>query len=1583
MLGQIADVTDQGEFAPGSTATNSATDIEAGGVAPIPVSDAQAGEDGILGTADDPLTGDGRKTESSPSQADGGAGNEGGSSDETPDPSTGGEDALNQAALLSGIILASADAASTPNPDSDPSATGDDPAASAAGDTTSNTADSPAAASNAGASSGDPILSTFSDNAPKPGPDPSASNADPTIGSTFVGNGPNPDLDPSVPKTSPVLPDTSAATTSAIDSSGAVSNAGPASPPGGTDNHAADLSPLGILSVGPAIDNIGSGTGDTTDGTEKQPATGTAPSAAVEPTMSPPAAEPDAPKAENAAAASSNPEDAPHTSAGLHINLIPDANNVNAPAGWDAVIHEAAAIIEQNFSDPVTVNLRYGYASFRNVVDSSLIGSGSAYANTDNGTTGNYNTVTGWLLGDRTTTDDFNSYNALPDSSSSFPGGANNFYVANAQLRALGQLGNNSTIDGSAAFGTGISLTNLLPVALHELTHAMGRITQFYSPGTTPVIADWYRYDSAGHFQWSENSSSASPSYFSIDAGATDIADFGQTSDYSDFLNGGVQGGVDPFNEFYNSGTLDSLTTADIREMDALGFNRVDDYVENYTTTGTVGVNSSASGNLEVAGDRDWFAVTLFAGVQYLIDEQGSPTGSGTLSDTYLRLYDGSGTTQLASDDDSGVGFNSRLSYTPGSTGTYYVAAGSFGDSYSGTYTVSVHTDDYAADTGVVGSVAVNGSATGIINYAGDHDWFAVSLTAGVQYLIDEQGSPTGSGTLSDTYMQLYDGSGTLIATDDDSGVGFNSRLSYTPGTTGTYYVSAEAFGANTGTYTVSVHTDDFAADTGALTGTVAVNGTATGSINYAGDRDWFSVTLTAGVRYMFDEQGSPTGAGTLSDSLMRLYDGSGTTQLASDDDSGAGFNSRFVYTPVSTGTYYVSAEAFGSNTGTYTVGVHTDDFASDTGAFTGVVALGGVATGNLDFTGDHDWFAASLTAGVQYTFDLLGQSVGAGTLPDPFMQLFDGTGTFITSNDDGGGNLNSRIVYTPSTTGTYFVDAGAFANAYTGTYELIATFPGVTINGTAGNDLIDSTHTPGGQPFAGIGNDTINGNAGNDTLNGGPGADMMSGGLGNDTYIVDLLGDQAIENPGEGTDTVNASISFTLGANVEKLTLTGAASINGTGNSLANTITGNAAANILTGLDGNDTLNGGAGADTMYGGVGNDTYTVDNAGDQANENPAEGTDLVNASVSFTLGANVENLTLTGAASINGTGNSLNNVITGNAAANILTGLDGNDTLGGGAGADTMYGGLGNDTYIVDNVSDQANENPGEGTDLVNASVSFTLGANVENLTLTGAAAINGTGNTLNNAITGNAAANILTGLDGNDTLGGGAGADTMIGGLGNDTYTVDNAGDQANENPGEGTDLVNASISFTLGANVENLTLTGAASINGTGNALGNLITGNAAANILTGLDGNDTLGGGAGADTMNGGLGDDTYTVDNAGDQANENASAGTDLVNASVSFTLGANVENLTLTGAGANSGTGNALDNVITGNAAANNLSGLGGNDTLNGGAGADTMNGGLGNDTYTVDNAGDQAVENASAGTDLVNASVAFTLGANV
>jgi Ca2+-binding RTX toxin-like protein len=261
----------------------------------------------------------------------------------------------------------------------------------------------------------------------------------------------------------------------------------------------------------------------------------------------------------------------------------------------------------------------------------------------------------------------------------------------------------------------------------------------------------------------------------------------------------------------------------------------------------------------------------------------------------------------------------------------------------------------------------------------------------------------------------------------------------------------------------------------------------------------------------------------------------------------------------------------------------------------------------------------------------------------------------------------------------------------------------------------------------------------------------------------------------------VLTTVDYTLGANVENLTLLGTSNLNGTGNALNNSLLGNAGDKGLYGLDGNDTLSsdggndtldGGTGADKMAGGTGNDAYYVDNVGDVVVENAAAGSDRVLATVDYTLSANVEKLTLLGSANLNGTGNILDNNLTGNSGNNMLLGLDGNDTisgnggndtLDGGTGADKMAGGTGNDAYYVDNVGDVIVEDAGSDIDRVRTTVSYTLGNYVENLTLLGAANLNGTGNELANSISGNSGDNVLTGGAGDDTIDGGIGADTFV----------------------------------------------------------------------------------------------------------------------------------------------------------------------------------------------------------------------------
>ncbi|WP_277970648.1 calcium-binding protein [Sphingomonas echinoides] len=423
-----------------------------------------------------------------------------------------------------------------------------------------------------------------------------------------------------------------------------------------------------------------------------------------------------------------------------------------------------------------------------------------------------------------------------------------------------------------------------------------------------------------------------------------------------------------------------------------------------------------------------------------------------------------------------------------------------------------------------------------------------------------------------------------------------------------------------------------------------------------------------------------------------------------------------------------------------------------------------------------------------------------------------------------------------------------------------------------------------------GAGQDRLVGGASDDVVDGGTGADTMVGGAGNDVYIVDDAGDVVTELASGGTDEVRTALaSYTLGDNLETLTYTGTAAFKGTGNALDN---------VITGGSGNDVLDGGVGADTMIGGAGNDTYVVDNAGDVVTEAADGGTDEIRTTLaSFTLGANLENLSYTGTTAFTGTGNALDNVITGGAGNDTLSGGagndrliggagndallggDGNDYLDGGAGSDKMTGGAGDDTYVVDTYADQVIELSNGGNDTVNTTLSmYMLSSDVENLRYLGSSNFIGMGSASANAMWGGAGNDYLWGGAGNDTLygnagddvlDGGAGADTLYGGAGNDTYLVDDVNDKVIELAGEGTnDVVRASVSYTLSDNVETLWLDGNAAIDGTGNTGANTITGNAAANVLRGGGGNDILRGGGGNDTLYGGTGDDQLFGDAGND-------------------------------------------------------------------------------------------------------------------
>ncbi|GLS31382.1 Ca2+-binding protein, RTX toxin-related [Mesorhizobium albiziae] len=522
--------------------------------------------------------------------------------------------------------------------------------------------------------------------------------------------------------------------------------------------------------------------------------------------------------------------------------------------------------------------------------------------------------------------------------------------------------------------------------------------------------------------------------------------------------------------------------------------------------------------------------------------------------------------------------------------------------------------------------------------------------------------------------------------------------------------------------------------------------------------------------------------------------------------------------------------------------------------------------------------------------------------------QVETGVGTGLFTNIAGATNAN----FTPGQAQVNrqvrvvanFLDNRGFAESVASAATIVV---GDLVTGLAGAEIIVGTEgqdnlsgAGGNDTISGLGgNDTLNGGDGDDTLDGGAGNDTMTGGNGNDTFVVDSALDVVNEGTGgaSGIDTVQTTLaSYTLSANLENLTKLGGGNFNGTGNNGANVLTGGTGNNTLNGLGGNDTLNGMGGSDTLNGGDGNDTL-----------NGGDGVDTLN-------------------------------------------GGNNDDVLDGGAGNDGMAGGAGNDTYIA-GTGDVIIENLNAGTDTVQTVLgNYTLGANVENLTKTGPGIFNGTGNALANIIIGGGLNDTLSGLAGDDRLDGGLGNDTMIGGADNDTYVVNAAGDVVTEAAGAGTDTVQTTLaSYTLSANLENLSYTGAGTFTGTGNGSGNVITGGGLNDSLNGLAGNDTL---------NGGNGDDTFLAQNADGNDAYNGGAGTDTLNmsavtgaTSVNFATGA------VTGAGTD--TINSVENVI-GGAGVNTF-------TASNTAGVvNTMTGGGGNDVFVF---GTNAAANGDVITD--------------
>jgi serralysin len=749
----------------------------------------------------------------------------------------------------------------------------------------------------------------------------------------------------------------------------------------------------------------------------------------------------------------------------------------------------------------------------------------------------------------------------------------------------------------------------------------------------------------------------------------------------------------------------------------------------NTTTQRTLGVGDTWSDAIELSTDQDWFRVFLVQGVTYHVSLDGS--GAAPLGDPLVRVLDGTGTVQLAIDDDSGDGLNSLLDITPTATGTYYISAQGFG-SFTGQYTLELTETDIepvrSRDNSIPGTsttavVTADGFVRGTLENRTtvdlgtgefvtlfDDDWYRVDVQAGQEY--NFVWARAGAGGATDVNLTLYDAAGNVRFPLQNPGTWDWSYIHWFPDSSGTWFIGVSG-AATSGEYTLGVNriTDS---PIEAISGATALQ--------------------TNRVDVYFAQAGE-TFDGTTSE-------GWNTFEIA-QAMAALGEYSKIANITFSQTMVQADAE--------FTLVLDDNEQLQFAGRF-------GLPGGPIEGIGtfDGNWAGWSTTAGGAVPGEAIDQG-GYGF--DTMLHEFGHGMGLVHPHEDSFGNKIMHGVNDSEDHGDFDLNQGIYTvMSYNTGWETAPqgepTKPDGKLDarfGWAGTpmafDIAVIQQKYGANTGCHTGNDTytLPSADGSGTFYSciwdAGGIDTIRAGATTASCIIDLRAATLRYELGGG-----GWVSYQAGIHGGFTIANGVVIENAIGGSGSDQITGNADNNIL---------DGDAGADVMFGAAGNDVYYVDNAGDQAIENGNEGTDTVFSTAHFRLSANVENLVLQGSADLQAGGNSLNNSLQGNAGNNILDGD---------AGADLMFGGAGNDAYFVDNAGDLVFENVGEGTDAVFSTVSYTLTANVETLVLQGGANLSGTGNALANSIAGNS---------GNNVLDGGAGADVLTGNAGDDIFLV------------------------------------------------------------------------------------------------------------------------------------------------------------------------------------------------------------------
>jgi serralysin len=801
----------------------------------------------------------------------------------------------------------------------------------------------------------------------------------------------------------------------------------------------------------------------------------------------------------------------------------------------------------------------------------------------------------------------------------------------------------------------------------------------------------------------------------------------------------------------------------------------------NTSSAVTVAVGSYIDGEIDTAGDHDWYRVTLVQGQTYTF----STIFSEVLGDTVLTLRSLGGALIAENDDanfDNGY-YLSEITFTATSSGTFFLDVAGY-QTDIGAFTLTVtrpDADNIAGSSATNASLAIGNSVNGTTNATGDHDWYAVQLVAGQSYVFTTEA--TGGANDTDTSLFLRDALGNLLAYNDDANGTF-SRVRFTATTSGTYYIDVGAWSeAESGDYRLtseiapplSLYTFDQIAYqlTNEYWGGIAqrFNVQAGGSLTV-------NVTaLTANGQFFAREA-----LKLWSDATGIIFNEVATGgQIRFDDNAAGAFTTSSIlggfidYSEVNVSTDWIAPD--GSELRSYSFQTYLHEIGHALG-----LGHAGPYNNTANFAQDATYLndAVSTTVMSYFTqqenpyFNGLGFTNVDAVSPMiadliAMTALYGAATSTRTGNTTYGFNNNSGRAIYDAAVGLTSVAVTVVDHGGTDTldYSGFSSVQRIDLNqesysnigGSTGN-LSIARGTVIENAIGGSNNDVLIGNAANNRLDGGAGTDQLYGGAGNDTFVANLQGDVVFEEAGAGTDTVESTSSFYLYANIEHLTLTGSANNFGVGNEQANTLTGNSGENLLIGWDANDTINGGGARDAIFG--------------------VEGDDVLNgeAGVDYIVAGNGNDTINGGADADEIYGQAGNDTIDGGASfdTDIMVGGDGSDTIDGDSGLgdfDFLYGNLGDDVFHVDTPFDLVFEQSGEGNDTVFANINgagYYLYDQIENLTLLGNTPF-GVGNALANTLIGNDIANFLLGGDGNDILNGKGGNDVLFGEAGNDTF--------------------------------------------------------------------------------------------------------------------------------------------------------------------------------------------------------------------